>query len=135
MHQNAGSTVSCLESRGLELYLSTKYGVLSVTRPCSKPLKTNPFTAYRDPATGRWITVQPESSLTSGIQSSVARIDRKQIESKQIESKQIDSTSLDDAQIVSPPSITLDLIMLGLTELESGQLPSQQIALAESVNA
>jgi len=25
--------------------------------PCSQPLKINPFTCYRDPATGRWITV------------------------------------------------------------------------------
>lgn len=25
--------------------------------PCSQPLKINPFTCYRDPATGRWTTV------------------------------------------------------------------------------
>ncbi|MEB3278789.1 MAG: AraC family transcriptional regulator [Lyngbya sp.] len=26
-----------------------------------KPLKTNPFTTYRDPKTGRWLVVKPES--------------------------------------------------------------------------
>ena len=26
-------------------------------KPCSQPLKINPFTCYRDPATGRWMTV------------------------------------------------------------------------------
>ncbi|MCU0543448.1 MAG: hypothetical protein MUE44_14940 [Oscillatoriaceae cyanobacterium Prado104] len=26
-------------------------------RPCSQPLKTNPFTSYRDPVTGKWIVV------------------------------------------------------------------------------
>ena len=26
-------------------------------KPCSQPLKTNPFTCHRDPATGRWTTV------------------------------------------------------------------------------
>ena len=26
-------------------------------RPCSQPLKINPFTCYRDPATGRWTTI------------------------------------------------------------------------------
>jgi len=25
--------------------------------PCNQPLKINPFTCYRDPATGRWTTV------------------------------------------------------------------------------
>jgi len=28
-------------------------------KPCSQPLKTNPFTCHRDPATGRWTTVVP----------------------------------------------------------------------------
>ena len=29
-------------------------------KPCDKPLKANPFTTYRDPATGKWIViVQP----------------------------------------------------------------------------
>ncbi|MEG5057596.1 hypothetical protein QUB60_04800 [Microcoleus sp. A2-C5] len=26
-------------------------------KPCSQPLKINPFTCHRDPATGRWIVV------------------------------------------------------------------------------
>jgi hypothetical protein len=26
-------------------------------KPCSQPLKTNPFTCHRDPATGRWTVV------------------------------------------------------------------------------
>ena len=26
-------------------------------KPCSTPLKINPFTSYRDPDTGRWIVV------------------------------------------------------------------------------
>ncbi|WP_346289413.1 hypothetical protein [Sphaerothrix gracilis] len=27
--------------------------------PCSKPLKSNPFKAYRDPQSGRWVTILP----------------------------------------------------------------------------
>jgi|GEM_PF-2398667 len=30
-----------------------------MARPCRKPLKTNPFTARRDPKTGRWEIIQP----------------------------------------------------------------------------
>lgn len=26
--------------------------------PCNQPLKTNPFTTYRDPVTGRWTVVE-----------------------------------------------------------------------------
>ncbi|NJK75496.1 MAG: hypothetical protein HC942_17555 [Microcoleus sp. SU_5_6] len=26
-------------------------------KPCSKPLKVNPFTSYRDPVTGKWTVV------------------------------------------------------------------------------
>lgn len=29
-------------------------------KPCDKPLKTNPFNTYRDPATGKWIVVKPD---------------------------------------------------------------------------
>ena len=29
---------------------------------CNKPLKTNPFTAYRDPETGKWTVVKPEQN-------------------------------------------------------------------------
>lgn len=28
-----------------------------MVKPCSKPLKNNPFTSYRDPNTGRWVVV------------------------------------------------------------------------------
>lgn len=28
-------------------------------KPCSKPLKSNPFTTYRDPITGKWMVVNP----------------------------------------------------------------------------
>ena len=28
-----------------------------MVKPCSQPLKINPFTCYRDPATGRWTVV------------------------------------------------------------------------------
>ncbi|MBE9094969.1 hypothetical protein IQ252_13920 [Tychonema sp. LEGE 07203] len=46
-------------------------------KPCSQPLKTNPFTCHRDPATGRWTTVVPtvenpcktDSSLTAKAES------------------------------------------------------------------
>ena len=30
---------------------------IDMIKPCSQPLKINPFTCYRDPATGRWTTV------------------------------------------------------------------------------
>ena len=45
-------------------------------KPCSQPLKTNPFTTYRDPVTGKWTVVntvenacEPDSSLKSQGQS------------------------------------------------------------------
>ena len=28
-------------------------------KPCSKPLKANPFITYRDPITGKWMVVSP----------------------------------------------------------------------------
>lgn len=28
-----------------------------MAKVCSKPLKSNPFRTYRDPATGRWIVI------------------------------------------------------------------------------
>jgi hypothetical protein len=28
-----------------------------MVKPCSKPLKSNPFVTYRDPLTGKWIVV------------------------------------------------------------------------------
>jgi ribosomal protein L5 len=37
-------------------------------KPCSQPLKINPFTSYRDPVTGKWIvvgTVQTDSQKDS----------------------------------------------------------------------
>jgi len=27
-------------------------------KTCNKPLQTNPFLSYRDPKTGRWVTVK-----------------------------------------------------------------------------
>ena len=46
---------------------------IDMIKPCSQPLKINPFTCYRDPATGRWTTVvtnvqnacETDSSLTA----------------------------------------------------------------------
>ncbi len=32
--------------------------------PCNQPLKTNPFTTYRDPVTGRWTVVETVPSLS-----------------------------------------------------------------------
>lgn len=29
-------------------------------KACDKPLKSNPFTTYRDPQTGKWIVVNQE---------------------------------------------------------------------------
>lgn len=29
--------------------------------PCNQPLKTNPFTTYRDPVTGKWTVVETAS--------------------------------------------------------------------------
>jgi hypothetical protein len=31
-------------------------------QPCNKPLKSNPFTTYRDPQTGKWTVVKPEQN-------------------------------------------------------------------------
>ena len=30
-------------------------------KPCSKPLKSNPFITYRDPITGKWMVVNPNN--------------------------------------------------------------------------
>jgi hypothetical protein len=32
-----------------------------MARPCKKPLKSNPFTARRNPKTGRWEIIKPNS--------------------------------------------------------------------------
>ncbi|MEM6448930.1 MAG: hypothetical protein AAF703_01315 [Cyanobacteria bacterium P01_D01_bin.105] len=42
-------------------------------KPCSKPLRQNPFESYRDPVTGQWKVRYPASSLPaapSDVQSS-----------------------------------------------------------------
>jgi hypothetical protein len=31
---------------------------IDMIKPCSQPLKINPFTSYRDPVTGKWIVVK-----------------------------------------------------------------------------
>ena len=31
-------------------------------KPCSKPLKSNPFITYRDPITGKWIVINQDVS-------------------------------------------------------------------------
>lgn len=31
-------------------------------KPCNKPLKSNPFIAYRDPITGKWIAIYQDLS-------------------------------------------------------------------------
>jgi hypothetical protein len=31
-------------------------------QPCNKPLKSNPFTTYRDPQTGKWTVVKPQEN-------------------------------------------------------------------------
>ncbi|HEY9627929.1 MAG TPA: hypothetical protein V6C84_11555 [Coleofasciculaceae cyanobacterium] len=41
-------------------------------KTCNKPLKTNPFSSYRDPATGRWIVVKGNSASKSQNKSGVA---------------------------------------------------------------
>jgi hypothetical protein len=33
-----------------------------VAKPCSQPLKSNPFITYRDPITGQWIVVNQKLS-------------------------------------------------------------------------
>ncbi|MDY7022969.1 MAG: hypothetical protein SWJ54_16740 [Cyanobacteriota bacterium] len=34
-------------------------------KTCEKPLKSNPFTTYRDPKTGQWIVIRHQSSSPS----------------------------------------------------------------------
>jgi len=34
-----------------------------VPKPCSKPLRQNPFETYRDPVTGQWEVRYPASAL------------------------------------------------------------------------
>ncbi|NJK68064.1 MAG: hypothetical protein HC941_17380 [Microcoleus sp. SU_5_3] len=39
-------------------------------KPCSQPLKSSPFTSYRDPVTGKWMvveTVQNDSETDSNL--------------------------------------------------------------------
>ncbi len=40
----------------------------SMTKPCAKPVKTNPFLTYRDPTTGRWIVVKVSLETTAHYQ-------------------------------------------------------------------
>jgi hypothetical protein len=49
------SMISSCESDGCSL----------VPKLCSQSLKANPFETYRDPVTGRWITVTPEPIAAS----------------------------------------------------------------------
>ena len=34
-------------------------------KPCSQPLKSNPFITYRDPITGKWIVVNHDLPKTA----------------------------------------------------------------------
>jgi len=36
-------------------------------QPCSKPLKANPFIAYRDPVTGRWMVIRVNSPTPKSV--------------------------------------------------------------------
>ncbi|MDB9513741.1 hypothetical protein PN499_21320 [Kamptonema animale CS-326] len=56
-------------------------------KPCEKPLKSNPFTTYRDPKTGKWVVVNQEEKkeIDSGKYRFVANISIKSFE-KHIES-------------------------------------------------
>lgn len=36
-----------------------------MARPCDKPLKQNPFNAYRDPETGKWVVVKSQPQAPS----------------------------------------------------------------------
>ncbi len=51
-------------------------------KPCNQPLKINPFTSYRDPATGRWTVIptvqngETESSLkTTTVGENAAKVE------------------------------------------------------------
>ena len=54
---------------------------IDMIKPCSQPLKINPFTSYREPVTGRWIVVkkvendcQTDSTLKEKAESKVEKI-------------------------------------------------------------
>jgi len=69
-------------------------------KPCSQPLKTNPFTCHRDPATGRWMTVVPTVQNASETDSSLKAKAENENEGKV-------ETSLSASRTVSLPKKTL----------------------------
>lgn len=46
-------------------YLKVQKELTAMQKQCDKPLKANPFTTYRDPATGKWIVIVQSSAQNS----------------------------------------------------------------------
>jgi hypothetical protein len=75
-------------------------------KPCSQPLKINPFTSYRDPVTGKWMvveTVQNDSQTDSTLKAKA--------ESK-IESKVEKSPSVSPAASLPKKGISFSLPLI-----------------------
>lgn len=46
----------------IPIVLNMENKELRTMKICPKPLRSNPFTTYRDPKTGRWLVVKPIDS-------------------------------------------------------------------------
>lgn len=46
----------------IPILLNMENQELRTMKLCPKPLRSNPFTTYRDPKTGRWLVVKPTDS-------------------------------------------------------------------------
>ncbi|MEG4801965.1 hypothetical protein QUB63_19215 [Microcoleus sp. ARI1-B5] len=78
-------------------------------KPCSQPLKTNPFTSYRDPVTGRWTvvpTVQNACETDSSLKAKAAGENESKVE-----------TTLSDSPAVSLPKKRLSFSLPPLKKL------------------
>jgi hypothetical protein len=82
---------------------------IEMIKPCSQPLKINPFTSYRDPTTGKW-TVVPAVQNVCETDSSL----KPKAESEQ-ESKV--ETSLSAVPAISLPKKRFSFSLLGLKNL------------------
>jgi hypothetical protein len=70
--------------------------------PCNQPLKINPFTCYRDPATGRWTTVVTSVENAGGTDSTLK-------EKAEGENEGIAQRVVSDSPTVSLPKKSLSL--------------------------
>lgn len=88
--------------------------------PCNQPLKTNPFTTYRDPVTGRWTVVETIPSLSQPDSNCKARAECNN-ESKV---EKISSATIPVSLAKKPISFSLSLV----------QYPDKKLAVNSTIH-